>query len=131
VYARGNVTESQHASLSPMQASLAASMPATGWRGRLRWLAAELWLDGGVVAMFVVSRLLVLGAAFVAETLIPRNPALEPGASGPILRSLTTWDGWYYLGIVRDGYQANPVSGPYANVAFPPLYPAVVKVLSL
>jgi hypothetical protein len=114
-----------------MQASLAASMPATGWRGRLRWLAAELWLDGGVVAMFVVSRLLVLGAAFVAETLIPRNPALEPGASGPILRSLTTWDGWYYLGIVRDGYQANPVSGPYANVAFPPLYPALVKVLSL
>jgi hypothetical protein len=114
-----------------MQASLAASVPAPGWRGRLRGFAAELWLDGGVVAMFAVSRLLVLVAAFVAEALIPRNPALDPGADGPILRSLTSWDGWYYLGIVRDGYQATPVSGAYANVAFPPLYPAVVKALSL
>jgi hypothetical protein len=114
-----------------MQASLATSMPTTGWRGRLRGITAELWLDGPVVAMFVVSRLLVLAAAFVAEALIPRNPALDPGADGPILRSLTSWDGWYYLGIVRDGYQATPVSGAYANVAFPPLYPALVKVLSL
>ncbi len=56
---------------------------------------------------------------------------LDPGANGPILRSLTSWDGWYYLGIVRDGYQALPVSGAYANVAFPPLYPALVKTLSL
>jgi hypothetical protein len=114
-----------------MHASVAASLPATGWRGRLRGLAAELWLDGPVLAMFAVSRLLVIAAAFVAETLIPRNPALDPGADGPILRSLTSWDGWYYLGIVRDGYQALPVSGQYANVAFPPLYPALVKTLAL
>jgi hypothetical protein len=114
-----------------MHASLAASLPELGWRGRLRALVGELWLDGPVVAMFVVSRLLVLASAFVAETLIPRNPLLDPGADGPILRSLTSWDGWYYLGIVRDGYQALPVSGSYANVAFPPLYPFLVKVLSL
>jgi hypothetical protein len=114
-----------------MHASVAASMPAVGWRGRLRGLVDELWLDGPVVAMFAVSRLLVVAAAFVAETLIPRNPALDPGADGPILRSLTSWDGWYYLGIARDGYQALPVSGAYANVAFPPLYPALVKALSL
>ena len=80
--------------------------------------------------VFVVSRVLVLLAAFTAETLIPRNPALDPGADAPILRSLTSWDGWYYLGIVRDGYQATPVSGDYSNVAFPPLYPALVRALS-
>ena len=114
-----------------MHASLAASMPATGWRGRLRGLAAELWLDGPAVAMFAVSRLLVVAAAFVAETLIPRNPLLDPGADGPILRSLTSWDGWYYLGIVHGGYAATPVSGAYANVAFPPLFPFLVKVVSL
>ena len=114
-----------------MHASVAASMPAAGWRGRLRGLVAELWLDGPVVAMFAVSRLLIVAAAFVAETLIPRNPLLDPGADGPILRSLTSWDGWYYLGIARDGYQALPVSGAYANVAFPPLYPALVKALAL
>ena len=114
-----------------MHASVAASLPATGWRGRLRGLAAELWLDPPVIAMFAVSRVLVVAAAFVAETLIPRNPALDPGADGPILRSLTSWDGWYYLGIVRDGYQALPVSGAYSNLAFPPLYPALVKTLAL
>jgi hypothetical protein len=103
---------------------------AAGWRTRLGDLATRTELDRGLVALFVASRVLVLLAAFTAETLIPRNPALDPGVDAPILRSLTSWDGWYYLGIVRDGYQAVPVSGDYSNVAFPPLYPAVVRALS-
>ena len=105
-------------------------MPAVGWRQRAGEIASELRLDGGLLALFVASRVLIVLAAFVAEALIPRNPLLEPGADGPILRSLTSWDGWYYLGIVRDGYQADPVSGAYSNVAFPPLYPMVVRLLS-
>lgn len=113
-----------------MTLSPAVSLPARGWRDRLQEIAAEFRLDGGLVALFIASRLLVVLAAFAAETLIPRNPDLEPGVDAPILRSLTSWDGWYYLGIVRDGYQGEPVSGAYANVAFPPLYPAVVRALS-
>ena len=105
-------------------------MPALGWRERLSAIALDLRLDGGLVALFVASRLIIGVAAFVAEALIPRNPLLDPGADGPILRSLTSWDGWYYLGIVRDGYQADPVSGAYSNIAFPPLYPALVRLLS-
>lgn len=105
-------------------------MPAPGWRDRLGAIAGELRLDGGLVALFVASRLLILVAAFVAEALIPRNPLLEPGADGPILRSLTSWDGWYYLGIVREGYQADPVSGAYSNIAFAPLYPLLIRLLS-
>jgi hypothetical protein len=113
-----------------MNGSLSVPMPALGWRERVGALAAELRLDGGLVALFVASRLLIVIAAFVAEALIPRNPLLDPGADGPILRSLTSWDGWYYLGIVRDGYQADPVSGAYSNIAFPPLYPMLVRLLS-
>ena len=105
-------------------------MPALGWRERLNAVATEFRLDGGLLALFLASRLLIVVAAFVAEALIPRNPLLEPGADGPILRSLTSWDGWYYLGIVRDGYQAAPVSGDYANIAFPPLYPVLIRLLS-
>lgn len=101
------------------------------WRSGLRVLADELRLDAGIVAIFLASRFLVVAAALVAETLIPRNPGLNPGADGPIIRSLTSWDGWYYLGIVGGGYQADPVVGAYSNVAFPPLYPALVKALSL
>jgi hypothetical protein len=113
-----------------MNGSLSVPMPALGWRERVGALAVELRLDGGLVALFIASRLLILIAAFVAEALIPRNPLLDPGADGPILRSLTSWDGWYYLGIVRDGYQADPVSGAYSNIAFPPLYPMLVRLLS-
>jgi hypothetical protein len=106
----------------------AATVP--GWRDRARLLAADLRLDGGLVAVFIASRLLLVFVAFAAEGLIPRNPALTSGDAGPILRSLTSWDGWYYLGIVRDGYSADPLSGAYTNLPFPPLYPMVVRLFS-
>ena len=102
----------------------------TGIRARAGVLASDFRLDGGVVAMFVASRLLLVVAAIVAEALIPRNSALIPGDHAPILTSLTSWDGWYYLGIARDGYHADPVSGAYRDVAFAPLFPLVVRVLS-
>ena len=105
-------------------------MPGVLWRTRFRDLAADLRLPGALVALFVASRLLLLAAAFVAENLIPRNPALDPGADGPILRSLTSWDGWFYLGIVRDGYQSAAVVDAYSNLAFPPLYPMLVRILA-
>jgi hypothetical protein len=101
------------------------------WRERLTAFVADIMLDRGLVAVFIASRLLIVVAAVVAETLIPRNPGLIPGADGLLLRSLTSWDGWYYLGIARDGYHAAPVVGAYTNVAFPPLFPAIVRVLSL
>ena len=86
---------------------------------------------GPIVAAFLVSRLLVLVAALLAELVVSRNPALTSGASGPILSSLTSWDGWFYLGIARDGYHAAPVIGTYHDYAFLPLYPLLVRVLSL
>ena len=114
-----------------MQPSLRMPVPAASWRARVSTLTDEIALDGGLVAVFVASRLLVIVTAIVAEYLVPRNPLLVPGDAAPILTSLTSWDGWYYLGIVRDGYQAAPVDGAYSNVAFPPLYPLIVRVFSL
>lgn len=112
-------------------ATASASRPAAGVRGRLGALATDLRPDAGLLALFVASRMLVVFAALVAEYVLPRNPSLVPGAGGPILTSLTSWDGWYYLGISAGGYQADPVAGAYSNVAFPPLYPLLVRVLSL
>ena len=65
-----------------------------------------------------------------AETLIIRNPSLTSGDGAPILRSLTSWDGWFYLGIARDGYHAAAVTASYHDYAFLPLYPFVIRVLS-
>jgi hypothetical protein len=110
--------------------SVSVSTPSASLRDRARSVADDFRLDGGVIAMFVVSRLLLVVAAVVAEAFIPRNPLLVPGADGPILRSLTSWDGWYYLGIVREGYHIDPVSGAYRDIAFAPLYPLIVRVLS-
>ena len=59
-----------------------------------RALAADLKLDAGLVAIFIASRILVVAAGIVAEYLLPRNEGLVPGAAGPILTSLTSWDGW-------------------------------------
>lgn len=87
-------------------------------------------LDRSLVVTFVVSRLLVVLAAVVAETLIIRNPSLTSGDGAPILRSLTSWDGVFLLGIARDGYHAAVVAGTYHDYAFLPLYPAVVRLLS-
>jgi hypothetical protein len=87
-------------------------------------------LDRQVVLAFLVSRVVVLVAAVLAETVLPRNAALTSGDAGPLLRSLTAWDGWWYLGIARDGYHAAPLAGGYHDYAFFPLYPAVVAVLA-
>lgn len=117
--------------LRPMSTtSVSIPAPRTDLRDRLRSLADDFRLDGGVVAMFVVSRLLVVVAAFIAEWFIPRNPALTSGADGSILTSLSSWDGSWYLGIVQNGYHADPLVSGYRDVAFAPLYPLIVKLLS-
>jgi len=78
-----------------------------------------------------LSRALVLLAAWLAENVVTRNPQLSSGDAAPILRSLTTWDGWWYLSIVRTGYHAEPLVGAYHDYAFLPGFPALVHVLSL
>jgi hypothetical protein len=83
-----------------------------------------------LLAAIVISRAVVLVAAFVAEQIVTVNPRLTSGDGSPILRSLTAWDGWWYLGIVRDGYHAAPVVDGYHDYAFLPLWPALIRLLS-
>jgi len=84
-----------------------------------------------VVAALIGSRLIVLGAAVLAELLPGRTTILTSGSSAPLLASLTSWDGWYYVGIARDGYHSLPVAGAYHDYAFLPGYPALVALCSL
>jgi hypothetical protein len=113
--------------------SMGARAGRLGQRGReaVEAIRAVVAIDRALLVAFVTSRLLVLVAALGAETLIIRNPRLTSGDGAPILRSLTSWDGWYYLGIVRDGYHAAPVVDTYHDFAFLPLYPGLVHVLSI
>ncbi|HSS35277.1 MAG TPA: hypothetical protein VLR93_03300, partial [Patescibacteria group bacterium] len=70
-----------------------------------------------LIAAIVVSRAVVLASAWVAEQVVTVNPKLTSGDGGPILRSLTAWDGWWYLGIARDGYHAAPLTDGYHDYA--------------
>lgn len=108
----------------------AVSLGRIDIRRALREVRTAIALDRTLVLTFLVSRLLVVAAALVAENLIVRNPSLTGGDGAPILRSLTSWDGWFILGVARDGYHAAAVTGTYHDYAFLPLYPAVVRILS-
>ncbi len=84
----------------------------------------------GLIGVVALSRAIVLLAAFLAENVVARNPALTSGDGGPILRSLTSWDGWWYLGIARDGYHVQPIVDGYHDYAFLPAWPTLIRVLS-
>ena len=86
---------------------------------------------GVVLRAWAGSRALVVLAAAASETFLSRNPLLANASSGAVVSSLTTWDGWWYLEIARNGYHTAPLSGQYHDYAFFPLYPAFVRVLSL
>jgi hypothetical protein len=83
-----------------------------------------------LIAVVAASRAIVLLAAALAETVVGRNPALTSGDGSPILRSLTAWDGWWYLGIARDGYHVEPLTGAYHDYAFLPAWPALIRLAS-
>ena len=86
-----------------------------------------------LIAAFVVSRMVIIAAALVVEAgLVLVNPRLTHGDPAPILRSLTTWDGDWFVGIARNGYHVEAFGDTgYHDYAFFPLYPMLVRVLSL
>jgi len=98
---------------------------------RPRWRRAAPLLVGS----FVAGRLLVLVAALAAEAGRPLDVATTftgDGArvlwtSAPLLRSLASWDGVYYLGIATSGYHAGPVNGAFPDTVFFPLLPALIR----
>ena len=103
--------------------------------GAMRMSVEWRWAVPRLLALFLVARLIVVLAAVSVEWLAAPNSA-GPGGSllrateRPVLASLTSWDGVYYLGIARDGYQAGPVNGPYPETVFFPLYPAVTAAVA-
>ena len=104
------------AALAAAEASDASGGSATAVR---RTLAAS-------VAVYVVVRAATLVAVVVAAQ----------GSPVPVLDLLTKADGLRYLAIAADGYGSPPPIGPdgayteTTNLAFFPLYPATIRLLS-
>jgi hypothetical protein len=83
-----------------------------------------------VAAAFLASRaVLLVIVAFIEALALPWDrPAYS---TAPILGGLTGHDAVYYLGIAADGYHAAPVSGPYTDWVFFPLFPLLVRVAAV
>jgi hypothetical protein len=90
------------------------------------------------LAAYVVSRLCVIAATAVraAQMAIDARTdgELEPSAGSTMIEVLTSWDGLWYLEIVRRGYPDSiPADITYeqieARAAFFPVYPTLVRVV--
>lgn len=93
------------------------------------WRVAQAY---GLVA-YVLSRSMVLAAgAIVAASTKPKPTS----AVRPLIDMLTSWDGLWYLSIVRNGYPTSVPPNltyfqPEARAAFFPLYPMLVRAVDL
>jgi hypothetical protein len=93
------------------------------------------------VAAYVVSRLCVLAGAGVraAQLVVDASAEGQPrpaSASGLIAQVLTSWDGKWYLEIVRSGYPREIPAGityfqEEARAAFFPVYPLLVRAVDV
>jgi hypothetical protein len=84
-----------------------------------------------LVAVFLATRLLVVLVAAFVEDAVPLANQPETADSRPILTSLTSSDGVFYLGLAREGYHLEPVKQDYRDWVFFPLYPAAVRATSV
>lgn len=87
---------------------------------------------------YLLSRFLVMmgaGVAVAAQAVWSRWNGEEPvGGASALVQILDSWDGHWYLDVVRDGYPHHIMDNvtyfvPDARAAFFPLYPMVVRAI--
>lgn len=126
-----DISDSTPRDSTPDSALDTASAPAVG-RDQVPWRRALLV----GLAAYVVSRLCVIaGTAVRAAQMVVDARAdgdVEPSAGSVITQVLTSWDGKWYLEIVRGGYPSNvPPNITYeqleARAAFFPLFPWLAR----
>lgn len=90
-----------------------------------RMLASDWWLAAFI---FVFTRAFALAGAYVgASRLVREQPAY---GKGWFAEMSLMWDSAYYATIAQGGYSFDPAAPAGANVAFPPLYPFFINLLS-
>jgi hypothetical protein len=86
-----------------------------------------------VLLAFLVTRLLLLLLIFASSATIPMRPGpfLYADPHNIALDGLVRYDSWWYHAIVTQGYSAGNIeTGEQGTVAFFPLYPLLVKLVS-
>ncbi len=91
----------------------AATEPAVPWRRILLWTAS--------------TRIIIAMMAGFSTLILPAGPNM--GHPANLWAAFLRWDSGWFGSVVEHGYYFNP--GQNSNVAFMPLYPALVWLLSL
>ncbi len=81
---------------------------------------------------FLVTRLAILVAIGAASAWVPLNAAACLGCAPSgieQLDGLARWDGRWYVDVAQNGYSYDP--GQQSSIAFFPLYPALVRLVTL
>lgn len=84
----------------------------------------------GLLAIFLLSRLILVVVALVVEANTPFLAA-DHASSAPILRSLTGSDGPWYVGIAANGYHIDTLKGPFHDYVFFPVFPLAIRLASV
>lgn len=91
---------------------------------------SKLYIFGKCLLIFIISRfIIIIGFLFGKYIPLPNSPGIwiiKNSIFDPLLR----WDVGWYLSIINDGYQYNPLLHQQQNIAFFPLYPILVRELS-
>jgi hypothetical protein len=88
-----------------------------------------LWVTIPFLA-FTISRLLIFGVGILADTMLPTEDGHWTADKNSVfLSTWAKWDSQYYFDIASNGYWYNP--GHQSNVAFFPLYPVLMRVVSI
>ena len=93
----------------------------------MRWREALV----AIAALFIVSRGALVLIALFLENNIPLAYHGPTYATDLVLASLTGTDSPYLLGIAAEGYHDAPVRDAFRDWAFFPLYPLLVRVVSV
>jgi Gpi18-like mannosyltransferase len=80
--------------------------------------------------VFAISRLLIFGMGVLADTMLPTEEGhWIADKNSPFLSMWAKWDSQDYIDIASSGYWFNP--GQQSNVAFFPLYPVMMRLVSI
>ncbi len=104
------------------QAAARASRPARVWS---RLFASDWWAAG---LIFAATRIVALAGAYSGIQYIT---SIEPARNkGWVTELALMWDAAWYAGIAEGSYHYDPAAPGGTNVAFAPLYPFLIRLLS-
>jgi hypothetical protein len=87
-----------------------------------------------ILALFLLTRLFVVGAGTAVNLYLPHNPELGDEAKylldgGPALDMWYRWDAGFYATVATEGFDWVNTGELSGDMAFLPLYPALVRVV--